>query len=61
MHSPSTQKSPHPQTPETSFIPLVKISQPNQITQSWREINWFIENEKDELAGYLFDSEILRE
>jgi hypothetical protein len=61
MQSPSMQESPHSHAPESSFNSIVKVSQANRAVDGWRETCWFLKPEKDELAGYLFDSEVLRE
>jgi len=61
MQSPSIQESLHSQTPEAIFNPVVKVTQPNRGIEGWRETCWFLKHEEDELAGYLFDSEVFRE
>jgi hypothetical protein len=55
------QESPHPHTTEGNFGPVVKVSQLNRAIDGWRETCWFLKREEDELASYLFDSEVLRE
>jgi hypothetical protein len=59
MQSPSMQESTHSHTPEGN--PIVKVSQLNRGVDGWRETCWFLKPEKDDLASYLFDSEVLRE
>jgi hypothetical protein len=61
MQSPNMQESPHAHTPESNFNPIEKVSQLNRAVDGWRETRWFLKPEKDEFAGYLFDSEVLRE
>jgi hypothetical protein len=61
MHSPSMQESLHSHTPEPSSNPVSKVIQTDRGVEGWRETCWFLKREEDELAGYLFDSEVLRE
>jgi hypothetical protein len=63
MESPSIQESLHSHTPEAISNPVVRAiySPPNHGVEGWRETCWFLKHEEDELAGYLFDSEVLRE
>jgi hypothetical protein len=39
----------------------VKVSQQNRSIDGWRETGWFLKDEEDEVTGYVFDSELLRE
>ena len=61
MQSPSMQESLHSHTLESDLNPIVKVSQQNRPVDSWTGICRFLKHEKDEPAGYLFDSEPLRE
>ena len=58
MQSPSMQESLYP--PERNFSPIVKVNQLNRAV-GCRETGWFLKNEEDELASYVFDSDLLRE
>lgn len=61
MASPSMQESLHSHPPESYVSPIVKVNQLNPNVDGWRDTGWFIKNEEDELAGYIFDSGPLRE
>jgi hypothetical protein len=61
MQSPSIHESVHSHTPEAIFNPGVKVAQPDRGIEGWRETCWFLKHEEDELAGYVFASEVFRE
>jgi hypothetical protein len=61
MQSPIIQESLHSHTPESNSSPGVKVSPLTPAIDGWRETRWFLKHEEDELAGYVFDSEVLRE
>ena len=61
MQSPSLQEALHSHTPESKSSPSVKVSQMNPPLDGWKETGWFRKHEEDEPAGYVFDSEIIRE
>ena len=61
MQSPSMQEPLHSHTPESNFNPVVKVSQLDLTFNSSSEICCFLRHEEDELAGYVFDSDLLRE
>ena len=51
----------HSHPPKSNLSPIVKVNQLNQSVDDRRKIGWFLKNEEDELAGYVFDSDLLRE
>ena len=61
MQSPSMQEFLYSHTPENNLNPTAEISHLDRTRDDWREPGWFLKHEKDELAGYLFDSDLLRE
>ena len=61
MQSPSIQESLHSRIPEGNLNSVVKVSQPNRAVEGWRETCWFLRRDKDDLEGYVFDSELMRE
>jgi hypothetical protein len=61
MQSPSIEKPPQSHTPDKDFSSIVKVSQENRAIDGWRETGWFLKDEEDEITGYVFDSELLRE
>lgn len=61
MESPSMQESLHSHTQERDLNPIVKINQEYRIIEIWKEDCSFLKRKKDEPAGYVFDSELLRE
>ena len=61
MKSPSMQESLLSPTPECNVSPKLKVSRQNCAVDGWRETGWLLKHEQDQLAGYLFDPEPLRE
>ena len=61
MQSPDMQQLLHSHPPESNLSPIMKVIQPNSALDDWRETRWFLNNEEDRLAGYVFDSQLLRE
>ena len=61
MKSPSMQESLPSQTPESDLNPIVRINQQNRVVEGRKEDCWSLKRENNELAGYVFDSEHLRE
>jgi hypothetical protein len=61
MQSPSTQESVHSHTPENNPNAIMITSQQNQAVDGWRENRCPLKHEQPEPAGYVFDSELLRE
>ena len=61
MKSPSMEESLHSHTLESDFNPIVRINQQNRVVGGRKEDCWSLKRENEELAGYVFDSELLRE
>jgi hypothetical protein len=61
MQSHIMQELLHSHPPESNLSPGVKVNQLNSAVDDWRETRWYLNNEEDKLAGYVFDSELLRE
>ena len=61
MKSLSTQESLHSQTLESDLNPIVRISQQYRGVEDRKEDCWSSKRENNELAGYVFDSQLLRE
>ena len=61
MKSPSMLASLHSHTLESDLNPVVRINQQNRVVEGRKEDCWPLKRENDELAGYVFDSELLRE
>ena len=61
MKSPSMEESLHSHTLESDFNPIVRINQQNRAVGGRKEDCWSLKHENEELAGYVFDSELLRE
>ena len=61
MKSPCIQESLHSHTPENKADPVERISQRVRIVEIWREDSRSSKRENDELGGYVFDPELLRE
>jgi len=61
MKSPSMQESLHSHTLESDLNPIVRINEQNRVVEGRKEGCWSLKRENDELAGYDFDSERLRE
>lgn len=47
--------------PVSNLDPVVRVTRQLQFSDSWQEHCLFFKREKDELAGYIFDPELLRE
>ena len=61
MQSPSIQELLHSHTPKSNPSPIVNVSQLNPAIDGRRENGWFLKQQEDEPAGYVFDSEVFRE
>ena len=61
MQIPSMQESLHSHTAENDLNPIVKVSQQDRSFDSWTGTCRFLKHEEVEPAGYLFDSEPIRE
>jgi hypothetical protein len=54
------EESLHSHTLESDFNPIVRINQQNRVVGGRKEDCWSLKRENEELAGYVFDSELLR-
>jgi hypothetical protein len=61
MKSPSMQESLHSHTSESDLNPIVRINQQNRVVEGRKEDCWSLKRGNNELAGYVFDSELLHE
>ena len=61
MKSPSLQESLHSHTLESDLNPIVRINPKNRFVEGRKEDCWSSKRENEEPAGYVFDSELLRE
>jgi hypothetical protein len=61
MQSTTIQESVPSHTPEAIFNPNGKVTQSNRGIEGDRETCWFFKHDKDEPAGYPFNSDTFRE
>ena len=61
MKSPGMLASLHSHSLESDLNPIVRINPQNRFVEGRKEDRWSSKRENEEPAGYVFDSELLRE